>query len=116
MMFISAVPEDEFGLHLYACKDMIPYFFAGSHWNSPRDTIVNLRMDVFMLFFSNFKKINRSLTELYMNVFTDDNKLVSINKSITLSHHNVTPLLIALHAFSGYNSVPMMFGIGKSKT
>ena len=51
-----------------------------------------------------------------MNVFTDDNKLISINKSIASSHHNVTPSLIVLHAFTGYNSAPMMFGIGKSKT
>ena len=115
MIFISAVPEGEFGLHLYACKDMIPYFFAGGHWNYSRDSIVNLRMDVSVLFFSNFKKMNWSLTELYMNVFTDNNKLTSINKSIALSHHNLTPSLIALHALSGYNSVPMMFAIGKSK-
>ena len=72
-------------------------------------------MSVSVLLFSNFKKINWPLTKLYMNIFTDNNKLISINKSITSSYHNVTPSLIALHAFSGYNSVPMMFGIGKSK-
>ena len=91
MIFISAVPEGEFGLHLYACKD------------------------VSVLFSSNFKKINWSLTELYISVFTDDKKLISINKSVGLSHHNVTPTLIALHVLSGYKSVPMMFGTGKSK-
>ena len=116
MIFISAVPEGEFGLHLYACKDMIPYFFAGAHWNYPRDSIVNLIMNVSVLFFLNFKKINCSLTELYMTVFTDDKELMSIKKSIGLSHHNVTPSLIALHALSVYNSVPMMFGISRSKT
>ena len=116
MIFISALPEGEFGLHLYACKDMTPYFFAGGHWNYPRDSIVNLIMDVSVLFFSNFKKINWSLTELYINVFTDDKKLISINKSVGLSHHNVIPSLIALHALSGYKYVPMMFGTGKSKT
>ena len=49
------------------------------------------------------------------NVFTDNNKLIRVNKSITSFYHNVTPSLIALHALSGYNSVPMMFGICKSK-
>ena len=49
------------------------------------------------------------------NVFTDNNKLISVNKSITSFYHNVTPSLIALHALSVYNSVPMMFGICKSK-
>ena len=115
-IFISAVPEGEFGLHLYACKDMIPYFFARAHWNYPRDSIVNLIMNVSVLFFLNFKKINCSLTELDMTVFTDDKELMSIKKSIGLSHHNVTPSLIALHALSVYNSVPMMFGISRSKT
>ena len=46
-----------------------------------------------------------------MDVFTDDN--ISINKSIVSSHHSVTSSLIALHALSGYHSVPMMFGLGK---
>ena len=116
MIFISAELKGEFGLHLYVCKDMISYFFAGGHWNYPRDSTVNLRISVSVFLFSNFKKINWSLTELFMNVFTDDNKLISINKSIASPHHNVTPSLIALHALSRYNSVPMMFGIGKSKT
>ena len=51
-----------------------------------------------------------------MDVFTDANKLISLNKSITSSHHNVTPPLIDLHASSGYNSVTMIVGIGQSKT
>ena len=78
--------------------------------------IVNLRMSLSVLLFSNFKKINWSLTELYMNIFTGDKKLISINKSIASSHHDLTPSLIALHGLSGYSSVPVMFGIGKLKT
>ena len=69
-----------------------------------------------MFLFSDFKKINWSLTELYMNVFADYNKLISINKSIASSHRNVTPSLIALYASSSYNSAPMIFETGKSKT
>ena len=65
---------------------------------------------------SNFKKINWLLTKLYMDVFTDANKLISINKSIASSHHNMTLSLIALHALSGCNFVTMMFGTSKSKT
>ena len=115
-MYVCAERESEFGLHLYACKEMIPYFFAGGHWNYARDSIVNVRMSVSVLLFSNFKKINWSLTRLYMDVFTDNNKLISINKSIASSHHNMTPTMIALHALSDYSFVPMMFSIGKSKT
>ena len=65
---------------------------------------------------SNFKKMNWLLTKLYMDVFTDANKLISINKSTASSHHNVALSMIALHALSAYNSVTMMFGTGKSKT
>ena len=52
---------------------------------------------------------------IVMNVFTNDNKLISINKWIAVSHHHVKPSLTALRALSGYNSVSMMFGISKSK-
>ena len=37
---------------------------------------------VFVLFCSLFTKINWSSAKLYMNAFTDDNKLISINKSV----------------------------------
>ena len=33
-----------------------------------------------------------------------------------MTHHNVTPSLIALHALPGCNSVTMIFSIGKSET
>ena len=75
---------------------------------------MNLRINLTVMLFSKFEKINWSLTKLYINVFTD-NKLKTINKLIASCHHNVTSSLIALHALSGYNSVPMMFSIGKSK-
>ena len=90
---------------------MIPYFLADGHWDYATDSIVHLRMSVSVFLFSSFKKINLSLAKLYKDVFTDDN--ISINKSIVSSHHSVTSSLIALHALSGYHSVPMMFGLGK---
>ena len=43
MMYVRAEREGEFGLHLYCCKKMIPYFFAAGHWNYARDGIVYLR-------------------------------------------------------------------------
>ena len=114
--FCCAERESEFCLHLYAYKKMIPYFFAGSHTNYARDIIVNLRMNVSVLLLSNFKKVNWSLTKLHMDIFTDNNKLISIKKLNASCHHTVAPSLVALRTLSCYNSVPMMFGIGKSKT
>ena len=43
MLYIRAEREGDFSLHLYACHRMIPYFFAASHWNYARDSIVYLR-------------------------------------------------------------------------
>ena len=36
MMFVRAEREGEFPLHLYACHQMIPYFFAAGHNNYAR--------------------------------------------------------------------------------
>ena len=43
MLYVRAEREGEFSLHLYACYKMVPYFFAASHWNYARDSIVYLR-------------------------------------------------------------------------
>ena len=71
-------------------------------------------MDVLVLLCSHFKKINWSSTKLYMDAFTDDKNLISINKSIA-ANENMIQSSSALHALSGCDSVPIMFGIGKSK-
>ena len=36
MLFVRAEREGEFPLHLYACRQMIPYFFAAGHVNYTR--------------------------------------------------------------------------------
>ena len=43
MMFIQAERNGRFDLHLYACKEMLPYFFAAGHWNYARDGVAYLR-------------------------------------------------------------------------
>ena len=63
-IFVCVEREGEFRLHLYFCKETIPYFFAGGHWNYAGDSIVNLRMSVSVLLFSNFNKISWLLTKL----------------------------------------------------
>ena len=76
--------------------------------------VVSADTDVFVLFCSNLAKNNWYSANLYMDTFTEDNKLININKSV---HNNkeTIPSLIAMHALSGCDSVPMMFGIGKAK-
>ena len=43
MMYVRAEREGDIGLHLYACRKMIPYFFAAGHWNYARDSLVYIR-------------------------------------------------------------------------
>ena len=43
MKYVRAEREGEFGLHLYCCHEMIPYFFAAGHWNYAHDRIIYLR-------------------------------------------------------------------------
>ena len=43
MLYIRAEREGDFSLHLYACHRIVPCFFAASHWNYARDSIVYLR-------------------------------------------------------------------------
>ena len=44
MLYTRAEREGEFALHLYACREMLPYFFAAGHWNYARDGVAYLRM------------------------------------------------------------------------
>ena len=76
--------------------------------------VVSADTDVFVFLCSNLAKNNWYSANLYMDTFTEDNKLININKSV---HNNkeIIPSLIAMHALSGCDSVPMMFGIGKAK-
>ena len=58
MMYIRGEREGEFGLHLYACKKMISYFFDADHWNYARDSIVYMRT---------MKKLPEYLVKKFMN-------------------------------------------------
>ena len=42
MLFVRAEQEGEFPLHLYACRQMIPYFFAAGHVNYARYGLCHL--------------------------------------------------------------------------
>ena len=44
MLYVRAEREGEFALHLDACKRMLPYFLAASHWNYARDGIAYVQM------------------------------------------------------------------------
>ena len=43
VFLMRAEREGDIALHLYACRKMIPYFFAAGHWNYARDSLVYIR-------------------------------------------------------------------------
>ena len=52
--------------------------------------------------------------EVYMDKFSSGSKLISIKKSVSAKPELIASL-VAVHAISGCDHVPMMFGIGKVK-
>lgn len=44
LLYVRAERERQFALHLYACKEMPPYFPAAGHWNYARDGVTYVRM------------------------------------------------------------------------
>ena len=57
MLYVRAEREGEFALHLYACKKMLPYFFAAGYWNYARDGVAYIRM---------MEKLPNSLLDQFM--------------------------------------------------
>ena len=76
MMYVRAEWEGEFGLHLYACKEMIPYFFVAGHWNYARDSIVYLRtieklLNSFLDKFMNGEHVFHLKDGLFIGIWSD---------------------------------------------
>ena len=70
--------------------------------------------DVFVLLCFHFAN-HWAPKDVYMDPFSGGSKLISIKKSVNAKQH-IMPSLVALHAISGCDTVPMMFGIGKVKS
>ena len=78
-------------------------------------TVLSAVTDVFVLLCFHLWKCKWHSIKLHMDTFSDGkDKLISINNTVEV-HKLEIPSLIGLHALSGCDTVPMMFGIGKSK-
>ena len=53
--------------------------------------------------------------DVYMDPFSGGSKLITIKKSVNAKQH-IMSSLVALHAISGWDTVTVMFGIGKVKS
>ena len=69
--------------------------------------------DVFVLLCSFYKSLNWSQSEVYMASFGESKSIISISK--TVEEQPIISSLIGVHALSGCDSVPALFGIGKTK-
>ena len=76
MLFLRVEWDGDFVLHYYACQEMMPYFFAASHWNYARDGLVYLRSierlpNTDLTPFSEGQHVVRRLMEWYMDRYGD---------------------------------------------
>lgn len=69
--------------------------------------------DVFVLLCYHFA--NLTTKDIYMDPFSGGSKLISIKKSVN-ARPQIMSSLVAMHAISGCDTVPTMFGIGKCKS
>ena len=75
--------------------------------------VLSADTDVFVLLCGHFLERKWS-SKIYMDPFTKENKIININNSVK-HNEKLIPHLIALHALSGCDTVPMLFNIGKTK-
>ena len=52
--------------------------------------------------------------ELFMQGFKEGKNVISIKESVK-KHIDIIPQIMSLHAMTGCDSVPMMYGVGKKK-
>ena len=61
-----------------------------------------------------YVKKNWAAAEVYMEDFNPDKTLISIRRTVE-RNRDLVPSLIPLHALTGCDTVPMLYGIGKAK-
>ena len=77
--------------------------------------VLSADTDVFVLLCSHFQKYGWLNASIYMrDPRQNETKIISINKTVG-NHQDLIPSLISLHTLTGCDSVPSMYGIGKSK-
>ena len=76
--------------------------------------VISADTDFFVLLCYHYLKQNWSQADIYLENFQPDKGVVSIKRTVE-KHSSIIPSLTALHAISGCDSVPKLFGIGKAK-
>lgn len=76
--------------------------------------VISADTDVFVLLCSMYLHNDWSTSNVVMENFLGDHRLTDIQMTVE-RNVNIIPSLIAMHALSGCDIVPMLFGIGKAK-
>ena len=76
--------------------------------------VLSADTDVFVLLCHYFSQHWKDKS-LYMDSFSSENRVINIKRSVDAKQH-IMGSLVGLHAISGCDTVPMMFGIGKAKS
>ena len=77
--------------------------------------VLSADTDVFVLLCSHFQKYGWLNASIYMrDPRQNETKIIIINKTV-VNYQDLIPSLIGLHTLTGCDSVPSMYGIGKSK-
>ena len=75
--------------------------------------VISADTDVFILLCHYYYSMDINV-DVLLEDFSADKKLISIGKSVAKSR-SIIPSLLSAHALTGCDTVPMMFGIGKTK-
>ena len=76
--------------------------------------VISADTDVFVLLCYRYLQSDWSRAEVYLEDFQARKGIISIKETVE-KNKSIVPSLTALHAISGCDSVPRMFGIGKAK-
>ena len=74
--------------------------------------VISADTDVFVILCEMFFNNGWSVANEYMDSFTKDEKIISINGTVE-KNLDLVPYLIPLNAISGCDSVPILYGFGK---
>ena len=91
----------------YIIPQQVDSFSRGSEDNQSADT------DVFILLCHYYQSVYIDV-DVLLEDFSADKTLISISKSIA-ENTSPIPSLLSAHALTGCDTIPMMFGIGKTK-
>ena len=92
---------------------IIPYQVLAANTDGKSSIRVCCEDNVFVLLCRSYH-IKQWKAELFMEGFKEGKNVISIKDSVK-KHIDINPQIMSMHAMTGCDSVPMMYGVGKKK-